>query len=122
MIVDRVVYDGLEFVRKSGLTNMFDFNMVCHLLKQFGYQRAYEWVSTHKEMYAHGLLEGFDPVDDMFSQDEVPKVDMNIKVLVTIKVGNKVQEMNLEGEVSTVESTLNVLKAVYRESLTYEVI
>lgn len=53
------VLSGLEAVRLSGLTNMFDVPVVIHLSCELGYPSAALWVAENKSSYADGLLRGF---------------------------------------------------------------
>ena len=59
--VPRTVLDGLEAVRRSGLTNMLDRAVVADLAGEFGFPEAAKWVRRHRREYAEGLFEGFDP-------------------------------------------------------------
>ena len=62
--IPKRVYEGLEAVRKSGLTNMFDRPRVAELAEEFGFQEAADWVRSHKSEYAKGIFQGFEPVDE----------------------------------------------------------
>ena len=58
------VYRGLEYVRESGETNMFDIWRVASLALQFGYPETTEWLGE-KENHANymlGVLRGFRPL------------------------------------------------------------
>ena len=58
------VYRGLEYVRQSGETNMFDIWRVASLALQFGYPETTEWLGE-KENHANymlGVLRGFRPL------------------------------------------------------------
>jgi hypothetical protein len=58
------VYHGLEYVRESGETNMFDIWRVASLALQFGYPETTEWLGE-KENHANymlGVLRGFRPL------------------------------------------------------------
>jgi len=57
--VPQAVFDGLEIVRKSGLTNMLDRPVVADLAQEFGYYETADWVKTHRDKYARGLFQGF---------------------------------------------------------------
>ena len=57
-------YRGLEYVRESGETNMFDIWRVASLALQFGYPETTEWIGE-KENHANymlGVLRGFRPL------------------------------------------------------------
>ena len=58
------VYTGLEYVRESGETNMFDIWRVASLALEFGYPETTEWLGK-KENHANymlGVLRGFRPL------------------------------------------------------------
>lgn len=60
--VSSEVYDGLEAVRHSGLTNMLDRPRVAQLCAVMGYSAAAEWVRHNKGLYARGIFRGFAAV------------------------------------------------------------
>ena len=62
--VPKDVLDGLEAVRLSGLSNMFDRPVVARLAEEMGYDEAAEWIETHKRLYAEGIFRGFEPEED----------------------------------------------------------
>lgn len=53
------VWEGIEAVRRSGLTNMLDRPMVAYLAQEFGYAEAGRWVEEHRDEYAAGIFRGF---------------------------------------------------------------
>ena len=57
------VYRGLEYVRESGETNMFDIWRVAALALQFGYPEATDWLreTENHANYVLGVLRGFRP-------------------------------------------------------------
>jgi len=57
--IPKEVFDGLEAVRRSGATNMFDRPRVIELLEAMGFDEAAEWVSEHRNEYANGIFQGF---------------------------------------------------------------
>ena len=58
------VYHGLEYVRESGETNMFDIWRVASLALQFGYPETTEWLgeTENHANYMLGVLRGFRPL------------------------------------------------------------
>ena len=67
--VPLAVLEGLEAVRRSGLTNMFDRPVVAQLAEEFGYPEAAEWIRGHRGDFAHGIIRGFraDPAREITS-------------------------------------------------------
>ena len=57
--VPKAVLDGLEAVRKSGLTNMLDRPVVAELAEEFGFEKAARWVKAHRREYAEGIFHRF---------------------------------------------------------------
>jgi len=62
--VPKAVLDGLEAVRRSGLTNMLDRPVVARLAKEFGFDEAARWVEAHKKGFSEGIFRGFQAVED----------------------------------------------------------
>ena len=58
--VPTAVLDGLEAVRRSGLTNMLDRPVVIKLARQFGSKKAAHWIDANRSLYAKGLFVGFE--------------------------------------------------------------
>lgn len=56
--VPAAVYEGLEAVRQSGATNMFDRPRVIELAEMMGYDEAAAWVRDHRSEYARLLFAG----------------------------------------------------------------
>jgi hypothetical protein len=53
------VFEGLEAVRRSGLTNMLDRPRVAELAEILGFEEAAEWVRANRGDYATGVFRGF---------------------------------------------------------------
>ena len=62
--VPKAVLDGLEAVRRSGLTNMLDRPAVARLAAEFGCEKAAGWIETHRKEYAEGIFRGFEGTED----------------------------------------------------------
>ena len=56
--VPAAVYEGLEAVRQSGYTNMFDRPRVIELAEMMGYDETAAWVRDHRSDYARLLFAG----------------------------------------------------------------
>jgi hypothetical protein len=57
--VPRDVRDGLEAVRRSGLTNMLDRPAVARIAAGMGYDACARWVEGNRALYARGVFCGF---------------------------------------------------------------
>jgi len=62
--VPKAVLDGLEAVRKSGLTNMLDRPVVAELAEEFGFEEAARWINTHRREFAEGIFHGFEAEEE----------------------------------------------------------
>ena len=62
--VPKPVLDGLEAVRRSGLTNMLDRPVVARLAKEFGFDETARWVEAHRKRFSEGIFRGFEAVED----------------------------------------------------------
>lgn len=62
--ITKIVFTGLEAVRRSGATNMFDRPRVIELLEEMGFDKSADWVRNHKTEYANGIFQGFEAVDN----------------------------------------------------------
>jgi len=62
--VPKAVLDGLEAVRRSGLTNMLDRPVVAELAREFGFEKAARWIKTHRREFAEGLFHGFEAEEE----------------------------------------------------------
>ena len=58
--IPKDVLDGLEAVRVSGKTNMFDVNRVIKLALEMGYIDTAFWVYENRRLYATGIIRGFE--------------------------------------------------------------
>ena len=56
--VTRGVYEGIEAVRRSGLTNMLDRPVVARLAGEMGYEDASRWVRLHRDLYSRAVFHG----------------------------------------------------------------
>lgn len=69
--ITKEVFTGLEAVRRSGATNMFDRPRVIELLEEMGFDESADWVRTHKSEYANGIFQGFEAVDNPATGERV---------------------------------------------------
>lgn len=57
------VFDGLEAVRRSGLTNMLDRPQVMALALRMGFIETAFWIEEFPRQYAEGIFRGFEVAD-----------------------------------------------------------
>ena len=58
--VSREVFEGIEAVRRSGLTNMLDRPRVAELAEQLGFEESARWIREHRDLYARAIFHGFE--------------------------------------------------------------
>jgi hypothetical protein len=58
--VSREVFEGIEAVRQSGLTNMLDRGRVVELAEAMGFEASARWVRENRELYARAVFRGFE--------------------------------------------------------------
>jgi hypothetical protein len=54
------VFEGIEAVRQSGVTNMLDRSRVAELAEAMGFDESARWVREHRELYAQAVFHGFE--------------------------------------------------------------
>ena len=57
--VSEAVWQGIEAVRRSGLTNMLDRNRVAQLAGKLKHPEAKRWVKDNPRKYSEGVFLGF---------------------------------------------------------------
>lgn len=57
------VFEGVEAVRLSGLTNMLDRPVVAEIAEEMGYEESARWVREHRDLYARAIFQGFEPIE-----------------------------------------------------------
>ncbi len=61
--VPKAVFEGLEAIRRSGATNMFDYRAVVELTSILNNRDTLLWLIDHKREYLQGVLSGIEPED-----------------------------------------------------------
>lgn len=57
--VPAVVWQGIDAVRLSGLTNMLDRPEVARIARELDFSEAAGWIEAHPKEYAEGVFRGF---------------------------------------------------------------
>ncbi len=55
------VYEVIDAIRRSGVTNMLDRPMVIEVARQMGFPDVAEWIDQNRPIYATGIFRGFLP-------------------------------------------------------------
>ncbi len=58
--VPKAVWQGIEAVRLSGKTNMFDVSMVQKLAFDMEYFETVLWIEDHPDLYGSAIFAGFE--------------------------------------------------------------
>jgi hypothetical protein len=58
--VSREVFEGLEAVRRSGITNMLDRPRVAEIAEEMGFLATAQWVREDRERYARAVFRGIE--------------------------------------------------------------
>jgi hypothetical protein len=56
--VSREVFEGIEAVRLSGLTNMLDRRRVIEIAEAWALNEAAQWIREHPDLYARAIFQG----------------------------------------------------------------
>lgn len=58
--IPKDVFDGIEYVRQSGVTNMLDYYRVQKECFDHDFYEATIWLGEHKKEYVRGVFESFE--------------------------------------------------------------
>lgn len=63
--ITRAVFDGLEFIRRSGATNMLDRPMVLHLAREWNFTDTADWIErVDTRTYGRLIFQGPEVIED----------------------------------------------------------
>ena len=69
--ISRAVFDGLEFIRQSGVTNMFDRPAVLQLAREWNFTETADWIErVTTRTYSRLILQGPDVIEADLSNQE----------------------------------------------------
>ena len=58
------VYEVIEAIRRSGVTNMLDRPVVVEVARQMGLPEVADWIDKNRANYSNGIFRGFLPMAD----------------------------------------------------------
>lgn len=62
--ITREVFEGLEFIRRSGVTNMLDRPTVLELAREWGFDETAQWLEeADRKTYADLIFNGPNVID-----------------------------------------------------------
>lgn len=69
--ITEAVFDGLEFIRRSGATNMFDRPVVLRLAREWNLRETAEWIERiDSGTYGRLILHGPDVIENDLTDDD----------------------------------------------------
>lgn len=60
--IPEAVYAVIDGIRRSGVTNMLDRNMVVKIARELGFADEATWIDSHRATYAECIFRGARPV------------------------------------------------------------
>jgi hypothetical protein len=74
--ITQAVYEGLEFIRRSGVTNMLDRPMVLNLAKEWGLNDTADWIeSVDTGTYGRLIILGPDVIGEESLDETLDRMD-----------------------------------------------
>ena len=75
--VPREVFEGIEAVRLSGLTNMLDRPVVASMAEGMGYEQSARWIRENRDLYARAIFHGFEVIEKPGGESKPPQPKEN---------------------------------------------
>ena len=69
VLVAREVYDGIEAVRVSGLTNMLARDVVAGLAEDLGFEESACWIRENPCLYSRAVFQGLTVIGTSSDQE-----------------------------------------------------
>jgi len=60
--IPEAVFAVIDGIRRSGVTNMLDRNMVVEIARQLSFPDEAVWIDKHRREYSEGIFRGFRPI------------------------------------------------------------
>lgn len=74
--IPKSAYEGLEFIRRSGVTNMLDRSMVLNTARELEFHDAAEWIETiDSDTYERLILRGPDVIGNESLDEKLDRMD-----------------------------------------------
>lgn len=74
--ISRAVFEGLEFIRRSGATNMLDRPIVLHLARAWNFNETADWIeSVDSATYGRLIIEGPDIIEEESLDERLDRLD-----------------------------------------------
>lgn len=74
--ISRAVFDGLEFIRQSGATNMLDRPVVLQLAIEWNLTETADWIEgANTETYAHLIFKGPEVIESETLDEKLDRMD-----------------------------------------------
>lgn len=105
VVVPHNVFEGLEAVRQSGLTNMLHTSRVAELARADGFEATYQWLQDSKNSaaFVRGVFNGVEPdADETFEISPPRAVSVVFRVTVEDVEGEATDDLAIEKAVNEI--------------------
>lgn len=76
VMIEKYIYEGLEFIRRSGVTNMLERSMMLSLAQEWDLNDAAVWIeSVDPETYRRLILQGPDVIGNESLDEKLERMD-----------------------------------------------
>lgn len=74
--IPKSAYEGLEFIRRSGVTNMLDSAMVLNVARELEFHETADWIeSVEPDTYGRLILLGPDVIGNESLDEKLDRMD-----------------------------------------------
>ncbi len=74
--IPKSAYEGLEFIRRSGVTNMLDRSMVLNAARELEFHETADWIeSVDSDTYGRLILRGPDVIGNESLDEKLDRMD-----------------------------------------------
>ena len=117
--ITRAVFNGLEFIKRSGATNMLDRPTVLTLARQWDFLETADWIEqTDIGTYGRLILEGAEVVEDDRADQQIAHELENPYIEFTPSVaGDKHEATDETDDIDLTEIALDHVRGVMQEIL-----
>lgn len=118
--ITKAVFDGLEFIRRSGATNMLDRPMVLHLAREWDFSETADWIeSVDTATYGRLIFQGPEVIEDDRADQEIENGLDNQDIKGSLS--NQVDEndaMNETDEINLTDMAMDNLRGTMQDLIT----
>lgn len=119
--ITKAVFDGLEFIRRSGATNMLDRPMVLNLAREWDFTETADWIeSVDTGTYGRLIFQGPDVIEDDLADQEIEN-DLDSQDIEG-SLSNGVDEndaINEIGEIDLTDMAMDTVRGTMQDLITH---